>query len=42
MQLAYTVVMSGGIFNWGAIIAKQINTQINQTHNFFPGQVPSF
>jgi hypothetical protein len=42
MPLAYTVAISGSIFNWGAIISKQLSTRIEQAQNPKPGDVPSF
>jgi hypothetical protein len=33
MPLAYTVAISGSIFNWGAIISKKLSTRIEEAQN---------
>jgi hypothetical protein len=42
MPLAYTLAISISIFNWGAIISKQLSTRIGQVQKPKPGEVPFF
>jgi hypothetical protein len=42
MPLAYTMEISRSIFNWGAIISKQLSTIIEQARNQNLRDVPSF
>jgi hypothetical protein len=42
MPLAYTVVISGSVFNWGSIISKQLSIRIEQAQKPNPGEAPSF
>jgi hypothetical protein len=42
MPLAYTVEISGSSFNWGAIISKQLSTNILQAQMPKDGETPTF
>jgi len=42
MPLAYIVAISGSIFNWGAIISKQLSTRIEEAQNPKNGETPAF
>jgi hypothetical protein len=42
MPMAYTVAISGSIFNWGEIILKQLSTNILQAQTPKDGEMSSF
>ena len=42
MPLAFTVAISGIVFNWGAIISKQLSTYIRQAQEPKEGDTPAF
>jgi hypothetical protein len=42
IPLAYTIAISGSVFNWGAIISKQLSIRVDQAHKPKAGEVPSF
>jgi len=42
MPLEYTVAISMSVFNWGAIISKQLSIRVEQSHKPKAGEVSSF
>jgi hypothetical protein len=42
MPLAYTVVISGSIFNWGVIISKKLSICVQQAQMLKEGEAPTF